>query len=103
MKQIERAQREYAEGRRQRDKEILQLRRKVHIWLSHITDSQLCSASGHVLLVQIVVPHLGELCLRHRRYEVNETRRKPDHLGTCLGMLMQWRCDEIAMFLSLDA
>ena len=29
VKQIERSQKEYAEGRRQRDKEILQLRRKV--------------------------------------------------------------------------
>jgi hypothetical protein len=47
MRQIEKSQREWADGRRQRDKEILQLRRKVR--------------SSYVPSQPMVIPNLQQL------------------------------------------
>ena len=51
MRQIEKSQREWADGRRQRDKEILQLRRKVRrpLLLCPEVDPA-CSSRGSSLL-----------------------------------------------------
>ena len=48
MRQIEKSQREWADGRRQRDKEILQLRRKVRKAPGHLSaeDDPSPSTSG---------------------------------------------------------